>query len=62
MHAGENPNDLMPVDFMAGEYKSSGFLAMNPLDELPILQDGDLTLRDSQEILIYLASEYGGEA
>ena len=52
----------MPVDFMAGEYKSSGFLAMNPLDELPILQDGDLTLRDSQEILIYLASEYGGEA
>ncbi len=26
------------------------------------MQDGNLTLRDSQAILIYLASKYGGEA
>ena len=38
------PLDLVPVDFMAGEHKSAKFLAMNPLGELPILQDGDLTL------------------
>ena len=56
------PIDLVPVDFMAGEHKSAKFLAMNPLGELPILQDGDLTLRDSQAILVYLASQYGGEA
>ena len=56
------PLDLVPVDFMAGEHKSAKFLAMNPLGELPILQDGDLTLRDSQAILVYLASQYGGEA
>ena len=56
------PLDLVPVDFMAGEHKNAQFLAMNPLGELPILQDGDLTLRDSQAILVYLASQYGGEA
>ena len=54
--------DLVPVDFMAGEHKTAKFLSMNPLGELPILQDGDLTLRDSQAILVYLASQYGGEA
>ena len=56
------PIDLLPVDFMAGEHKTAKFLAMNPLGELPILQDGDLTLRDSQAILVYLAAQYGGEA
>lgn len=53
---------LQPVDFMGGEHKSARFLAMNPLGELPILQDGDIVLRDSQAILVYLASKYGGEA
>ncbi len=56
------PVEIVPVDFMAGEHKTSKFLAMNPLGELPILQDGDLILRDSQAILVYLASKYGGEA
>lgn len=54
--------DLVPVDFMTGEHKTPQFLAMNPLGELPILQDGDLILRDSQAILVYLAGQYGGEA
>ncbi|MEA3182343.1 MAG: glutathione S-transferase [Gammaproteobacteria bacterium] len=34
---------------------------MNPFGEVPILVDGDLTLRDSQAILINLARKYGGE-
>ncbi len=56
------PIDLVPVDFMAGEHKTAEFLAMNPLGELPILDDGGYILRDSQAILVYLASKYGGEA
>ena len=56
------PIDLVSVDFMAGEHKTPKYLAMNPLGEVPILQDGDVTLRDSQAILVYLASKYGGEA
>ena len=54
--------DLVPVDFMTGEHKSAKFLAMNPLGELPILDDDGYILRDSQAILVYLASKYGGEA
>lgn len=56
------PIDLVPVDFMAGEHKTAKFLAMNPLGELPILDDNGTILRDSQAILVYLAAQYGGEA
>jgi glutathione S-transferase len=56
------PIDLIPVDFMAGEHKTPKFLALNPLGELPILDDNGYILRDSQAILVYLASKYGGEA
>ena len=60
------PLDLVSVDFMAGEHKTPKYLAMNPLGQVPILQDGQgvsmLTLWDSQAILVYLASKYGGEA
>lgn len=50
--------ELVPIDFVHKEHKSSDFLALNPLGELPVLEDGALTLRDSQAILVYLASRY----
>jgi len=53
--------DIIPVDFMAEEHKQPPFLALNPLGEVPVLLDGDLVLRDSQAILVYLARQYGGE-
>ena len=34
------PLDLVSVDFMAGEHKTPKYLAMNPLGQVPILQDG----------------------
>jgi glutathione S-transferase len=47
------------VDFYPGrEHKSDAFLAINPLGQLPVLQDGDLVLRDAQACLAYLASKY----
>ena len=54
--------ELIAVDFMAGQHKTPEYLAMNPLGQIPILQDEDLILRDSQAILVYLASQYGSEA
>ncbi len=54
--------DIIPVDFMAGEHKRPAHLAKNPLGEIPVLEDGDLILRDSQAILVYLARARGGEA
>lgn len=54
--------ELVPVDFMAGAHKKPPLIELNPFGEIPILVDGDLTLRDSQAILVYLARKYGGDA
>lgn len=37
---------------------SPAFQARNPLGQIPVLQDGDLTLADSNAILVYLARRY----
>jgi len=34
------------------------FFKLNPLRQIPVLQDGDLTLCDSNAILVYLAKRY----
>ncbi len=52
--------DIIPVDFMTGEHKKSPVIDLNPWGELPVLQDDDIVLRDSQAILVYLARKYGG--
>ncbi len=54
-------HELAPVDFNGGEHKSPGFLKINPMGEIPVMEDGDLVLRDSQTILVYLARRYGDE-
>jgi glutathione S-transferase len=43
------------------EQKSAEFLAKNPFGQVPVLQDGDIIIRDSQAILVYLAKQYGSE-
>lgn len=43
------------------EHKSAAFLAINPFGQVPVLQDGDTTIRDSLAILVYLARQYGAE-
>lgn len=39
-------------------HKSPEFLAINPLGQIPVLEDGDVRLRDAQAILAYLARRY----
>lgn len=53
--------EVVPVDFMGGAHKTPAFLEKNPFGEIPVLEDGDFILRDSQAILVYLARKYGGE-
>lgn len=50
------PLDIVPVDFMAGEHKKPPLIDLNPWGQIPVLVDGDVVLRDSQAILVYLAS------
>ena len=47
------------VDFYPGrEHKREGFLALNPLGQLPVLEDDGLVLRDAQAILCHLANKF----
>jgi len=51
--------ERVPIDFYPGrEHKSAAFRRINPVGQIPVLEDGDLRLRDAQAILIYLAARY----
>ncbi|WP_417661296.1 glutathione S-transferase family protein [Pseudomonas sp.] len=54
--------EIVAVDFLNGAHKKAPLLDLNPLGELPILEDGTQIIRDSQAILVYLAGVYGGLA
>lgn len=56
----ELPFEPIEVNLAARDQKQPTFLALNPLGEVPVIQDGALTLADSNAILLYLATEYGG--
>ena len=42
------------------EHKSAWFLGINPLGQVPVIEDGSFRLRDAQAILVYLAAKYDG--
>jgi glutathione S-transferase len=50
--------DIIDVDLGSGEHKKSAFLQKNLFGQLPVLEDGDATLSDSNAILVYLAKKY----
>lgn len=42
--------------------QTPGFLALNPLGQIPVLQDGDTVICDSTAILIYLVETYAPDS
>lgn len=52
------PHEIVPVNLRQGEHKSKEFLALNPFGQVPVLQDGDTALFDSNAILVYLARRF----
>ena len=50
--------ERIPVDFVNKEHKTDKFLKLNPLGELPVMEDGEVRLRDAQAILVYIARQY----
>ena len=50
--------DIIDVDLAGGAHKKPDFLQKNALGQLPVLEDGELILADSNAILVYLASKY----
>jgi glutathione S-transferase len=50
--------ELIDVDLAAGAHKREEFLARNRFGQVPVLEDGEVTIADSNAILAYLASKY----
>jgi glutathione S-transferase len=52
------PYELIEVDLRAGAHKAPEFLLKNPFGQIPVIEDGDVTLADSNAILVYLEGRY----
>ena len=53
------PYEALPVDTRKGEQFTPEFLAINPNAKAPAIVDGDVTVFDSNAILLYLAEKTG---
>ena len=51
--------EAIPVDTRKGEQFAPGFTALNPNNKVPCIVDGDVTVFDSNAILLYLAEKTG---
>jgi len=52
-------HELVGVDLANGAHKSPEFLKLNPLGQVPVLEDGDKVITDSNAIMVYLAKKTG---
>ena len=53
------PYELAPLDTCKGEQFDPAFRAVNPNAKIPAITDGDVTMFNSNLILLYLAGEAG---
>jgi GST-like protein len=53
------PYEPIPVDARKGDQHKPEFLAVNPNAKVPAIVDGDVTVFDSNAILLYLAEKTG---
>ena len=52
---------IIDVDLMTGEHKQEAFLKKNIFGQVPVLEDGEITIADSNAILVYLANQFDQE-
>ncbi|WP_437620525.1 glutathione S-transferase family protein [Sorangium sp. So ce1151] len=52
------PFELVDIDLKNGAQRTPEFLSKNAFGQVPVIEDGDLTLADSNAILVYLATRY----
>lgn len=50
--------DTVDVDLRGGAQKQPDFLGLNAFGQVPVLEDGDTVIADSNAILVYLAGKY----
>ena len=54
------PYEVAPVDFAKGSHRTDEFAALNPNMRMPVLEDGDFVVWESNAIVQYLASKKPG--
>lgn len=54
------PFESIEVALERREQKSPAYLALNRFGQVPVIEDGDVVLADSNAILVYLATRYDG--
>lgn len=52
------PCELIEMDLLAGACRTPEYLLKNPFGQVPVIEDGDVTLADSNAILVYLEGRY----
>lgn len=55
------PHRVVPVDLRKGEHKTADYLQLNIFGQVPVLEDSDTVIRDSNAILVYLANKFAPE-
>lgn len=50
---------VVEVDLATGAHKRPAFLKLNPFGQVPVLEDGDTIISDSNAILVYVAKKLG---
>ena len=51
-------HEAIEVDLSNGAHQTPEFLAMNPNGQVPVIEDGETVIHDSNAILVYLARKY----
>ncbi|MGC3936825.1 glutathione S-transferase family protein [Roseobacter sp. EG26] len=51
-------HELIDVDLANGAQKSEAFLSLNPAGQVPVIEDGQSVISDSNAILVYLARKF----
>jgi glutathione S-transferase len=51
-------HEVNNINLAEGEHKQAPFLALNPLGQVPTIEDGKTVISDSNAILVYLARKY----
>jgi glutathione S-transferase len=55
------PFETVEVDLGAGAHRTPEFLRRNVFGQVPVIEDGDTTLADSNAILVYLNERYAAD-
>jgi glutathione S-transferase len=55
------PFEAIEIDLRQRENRGPAYLALNAFGQVPVIQDGDVTLADSNAILVYLNARYAAD-